>query len=328
MRKIMHNKEGVSLIFVLAFMLLLMALSVSALTAAGLSFRAVFRQQERNQRMLLVESMGLTVREALEFNDPGGLSLTEILLEAIYNELNEYLLLANEFESMGDFWAELDAWIQGGMVGPKPMPPDNDVSMDAMDIVVRMTAPAPAGVAVDNAHYVIEMHVSGENFVAAIVSGGYSIQEYFEIPNPDPALPPLLVAYPHLTRIPAEIVFNGIVTVNQRLYYGDDLQMETRTTYTFRYGRVEIACDANGGESCGDATCDICGSFVAMIPAGQLRTPPELAFPFTNFMVLPVLEMGEVEDEYGYPQDGYVPTEWERWTLIDHVRLFEETSGD
>ena len=81
---IIKNRQGISLIFVLAFMLLLLMLGVSALTAAGLSFRAVLRQQMRNQGILYMESMNLVVQSALDDDRPGEETMTEIILSALY----------------------------------------------------------------------------------------------------------------------------------------------------------------------------------------------------------------------------------------------------
>ena len=52
----LRNKSGLSLFFVLGSMMLLLALGVSALTAAGAAFGARFAQQNRNQLELFVSS--------------------------------------------------------------------------------------------------------------------------------------------------------------------------------------------------------------------------------------------------------------------------------
>jgi len=64
--KLLKNKSGLSLIFVLAVMLLLLALGVSALTAAGLSQGAGRAQRERNQLEMYVTSMEHTILHALQ----------------------------------------------------------------------------------------------------------------------------------------------------------------------------------------------------------------------------------------------------------------------
>jgi hypothetical protein len=57
--------RGVSMLFVLAAMLLLMAIGVSALTAAGASWGARLNKQAENQLNLYINSMELTVRDLL-----------------------------------------------------------------------------------------------------------------------------------------------------------------------------------------------------------------------------------------------------------------------
>jgi len=63
--KALKNKSGISLVFVLASMLLLMALGVSALTAAGLSFGVRAAQANRNQLDLYHTGMERTIRAAM-----------------------------------------------------------------------------------------------------------------------------------------------------------------------------------------------------------------------------------------------------------------------
>ena len=64
--KVLKNNSGISLIFVLAAMLMLMALGVSALTAAGLNFGVNIEQSHRNQLNLYSSSMNRTIRAAME----------------------------------------------------------------------------------------------------------------------------------------------------------------------------------------------------------------------------------------------------------------------
>lgn len=64
--KALQNQNGMSLLFVLAVMLLLLALGVSALTAAGLNFGAGTAQRERSQLHLYAHSMERVIRAALE----------------------------------------------------------------------------------------------------------------------------------------------------------------------------------------------------------------------------------------------------------------------
>jgi len=64
--KLLRDKAGVSLIFVLAAMMLLMAIGVSAITAAGLNYGAGLVQRDRNQLEMYVGSMERTLRSSLE----------------------------------------------------------------------------------------------------------------------------------------------------------------------------------------------------------------------------------------------------------------------
>jgi hypothetical protein len=54
---ILQGRQGLSLIFVLSSMLILLALSVSVLTAAGLSYRVVMAQQTRNRLAIFSSDM-------------------------------------------------------------------------------------------------------------------------------------------------------------------------------------------------------------------------------------------------------------------------------
>ena len=63
--RVLRDKAGASLIFVLAAMLLLMALGVSAITAAGYNFSASLTQRNRSQLNLYVSSMEQTIHFSL-----------------------------------------------------------------------------------------------------------------------------------------------------------------------------------------------------------------------------------------------------------------------
>lgn len=78
MKKILRDKSGVSLIFVLAAMLLLMAIGVSAITAAGLNMGAGIAQRDRNQLDLYASSMERTVKASLEKKEPDGTSIPNV----------------------------------------------------------------------------------------------------------------------------------------------------------------------------------------------------------------------------------------------------------
>ena len=63
--KLARDKKGASLIFVLAAMMLLMAIGLSALTAAGMNRSAANEQRERLRNELYASSMERTVKSAL-----------------------------------------------------------------------------------------------------------------------------------------------------------------------------------------------------------------------------------------------------------------------
>jgi len=69
--RVLRNNSGVSLIFVLASMLLLMAIGISAITAAGLSHGASYMKRDRNQLDLFAGSMERTIKAALEADISG-----------------------------------------------------------------------------------------------------------------------------------------------------------------------------------------------------------------------------------------------------------------
>ncbi|MCL2203039.1 MAG: hypothetical protein FWB88_03765 [Defluviitaleaceae bacterium] len=302
---ILRNKRGLSLIFVLVAMLVLLALSAGAFTAAGLSHRAVFAQQARNQRMLYVESMGLVLRDALnEERPPGGTvaTLTEIILEAVYEAYRaafeaHWAAFAAErtlFEIAREiYWDALADWeYAGSPLGYRPIAPLVPVFANMMpddmlmeDVVIVLAADAPGEAS--NAGYEIIIHVSSENFALSLLGGGFSVQMYDII-----TLQPL----PYLTRIPAEIVFNGYVTITQRLFFAGELEMEAMTTFHFNYGRREAA------------------GFGVTLPL--IPEMPITAIELADFSLMsePILERDY--DLYGYP--GYLPILWDRWTVKNH----------
>jgi len=70
--RVMRDKTGSSLVFVLAVMLLLMAIGVSVFTVAGLHLGAQLDARDRNQHDLYVSSMERTIKAALEATEPKG----------------------------------------------------------------------------------------------------------------------------------------------------------------------------------------------------------------------------------------------------------------
>jgi hypothetical protein len=80
-KAVLRDKRGASMLFVLAAMLLLMAIGVSALTAAGANFGAAVDKRNENQLNLYVNSMELTLIKALE-NE----ALRNRILEEVYDD--------------------------------------------------------------------------------------------------------------------------------------------------------------------------------------------------------------------------------------------------
>jgi hypothetical protein len=76
-KPVLRGRRGVSMLFVLAAMLLLIAIGVSALTAAGANYGARLRSQTENQLNLYLNSMELTVRAMLEDRGDEGRAITD-----------------------------------------------------------------------------------------------------------------------------------------------------------------------------------------------------------------------------------------------------------
>jgi len=205
---ILRDKKGLSLIFVLAAMLLLLALGVSVLTAAGLSNRAVHAKDAANQRALYMESMSRVMYAVLDAEGPE--SLTEYLIKSIYDEFYD------EFDP-----DDPTTWI------PRP---SRTIEIEVDDAILT-------GGLANDARFEITIFINtaaGSHFYM-YNNNGFNVAEY--VPNPgDIGLPGTWVRT-HRER--ASIVFEGTVTVRQRLYYGDRREMETMTNYRFNYGRGE-----------------------------------------------------------------------------------------
>ena len=87
-----RNKRGASLMFVLAVMLLLMALGVSAITAAGLNLGASVARRDRNRLELYSNSMERTVKAALDDQLAAGAALNmphSLTERMVWHALNE-----------------------------------------------------------------------------------------------------------------------------------------------------------------------------------------------------------------------------------------------
>jgi len=90
--KVLRDKSGVSLMFVLASMMMLMIIGVSVIIAAGLNAGAAVVQHDRTQLALYASSMDRTIKEALDVKEADGTFLLgaqtlggRILREAISN---------------------------------------------------------------------------------------------------------------------------------------------------------------------------------------------------------------------------------------------------
>ncbi|MCL2274317.1 MAG: hypothetical protein FWC16_05265 [Defluviitaleaceae bacterium] len=315
----LRNNKGVSLIFVLAFMLLLMALSVSVLTAAGLSFRAVFAQQERNQRNLLVESMGLTLYAALNenrteaerYSSPAPQTLTEIILAQVYNEFKNY------------FWPDFINWMND--------PDRNENDMPQMgDVTFTIHANTPAGMVgtirntpVNDMHYEITVHIGNftpdlsldprppcaicgsrnpHNFNVSFINGGYIIEQTMYYMG---GLIPIPIYPPERIRIPAEIVFNGTITFNQQLKLNDDTEAEVITSFQFNYGLRERVLTAD----------EIAYYFPAGYVDPMIITPASFEFMVLDLEIQARDALGELMyDENDIP----IIIPWTRWTVANH----------
>jgi len=76
--KVLRSKSGVSLMYVLATMMLLMAVGVSAITAAGMNAGAAAVQRDRTQLEMYSSSFERTIRTALEEQEEPNISLSTI----------------------------------------------------------------------------------------------------------------------------------------------------------------------------------------------------------------------------------------------------------
>ena len=86
-RAALRGKSGASMLFVLAAMLLLMAIGVSAIAAAGASWGASLTKRAENQLDLYVNSMELTLREVLREPETKKLADAETLTGQIFNKV-------------------------------------------------------------------------------------------------------------------------------------------------------------------------------------------------------------------------------------------------
>ena len=81
---VLKSKSGASLMFVLAVMMLLMAISISVLTAAGASAGIYLKQKEHSQIIVLDESIQKNIMYSLQSNPSDAALLSRQLVMAIY----------------------------------------------------------------------------------------------------------------------------------------------------------------------------------------------------------------------------------------------------
>ena len=108
MLKILRNKQGFSLLFVLAAMLLLLALGVSALTAAGNSHRSVMAQNHRYQLVSHASSMEQVVRGGLENGALAAVILDAVQAAYLSDEDAEVVTLRVSFDAL-DLHPEIES---------------------------------------------------------------------------------------------------------------------------------------------------------------------------------------------------------------------------
>lgn len=83
--KILKDKSGISMIFVLGIMLLLMAIGVSVLVAASANTGFMLNQKEHNQILILDDAVHKNIMYSLQHNTSDNNLLSRQLIEAIYS---------------------------------------------------------------------------------------------------------------------------------------------------------------------------------------------------------------------------------------------------
>jgi len=204
--RVLRDKSGVSLIFVLAAMLLLMAIGVSVITAAGFNLGAGFAQRDRNQLEMFASSMERTIRAMLMESETGEPVLDTHGLSA---------------RIMRDIYLHDDA---RGILEYSLTPDMND------DWSVEYTVNVSA-----------DMHI--EVFEPIVTTVWEPIWED-DPENPDGEQ--ICTGYTEVVidRSPQRAILNGVVkvtqtTVYQRVLGGEPLSTTTVTTYLYSGGLLE-----------------------------------------------------------------------------------------
>ncbi|MCL2463273.1 MAG: hypothetical protein FWF44_11450 [Defluviitaleaceae bacterium] len=207
MKRILRDKSGVSLMFVLAAMLLLMAIGVSAITAAGLNYGAGLARRDWNQLELYSTGMEHTLKAALEAPDSdtsmlGAQTLSGRLLRAAFQS-------GSAIYSIGG------------------------------DGAITMTAASPDG----NARYTIVI----TGYMNVQIIAPVDETELVDVYGPDPENPdgaPIVVDYKvvKIDRSAQAALFSGEFTVKLTTEYlagNKAMDMTTTTTYRYLNGHME-----------------------------------------------------------------------------------------
>jgi hypothetical protein len=204
--KPLMNQRGISLIFVLAFMLLLMALGISAFTAAGMSHRAVLAQRERNRFTLYADSVERVVQGAVQTHE-----FTDLKVQAFYTFAHNFFNTF-DFSDPGFNFNEEFATAREGFAW-----------------VMELTPAFPAGVALLPAGMApeIEITVIVDSFDVDI-HGGEWVQEFNTETG---ALLPLLTRVPTVAFITATVRVVQEVRLPCPVVAGDVSRRVTATVF-------------------------------------------------------------------------------------------------
>ena len=208
--KFINNRSGASMLLVLSVMLMLMAIGVSALTAAGLNHGASIAQRSRAQNELLVSSMERTVKAALD--------AVPASVESLVNPSTLTGRILSEID-----WSVPDFGPGGSFV---TYPYDHGFGF-------TMTADAPG----DNITY--DFEVSIRLTVQAFPYVRYESGTYDEfVTLPDGTVDVIEVNW-EIDAEPLQAMINGEIRVVQEMRNAGQLIMITRTDYQYSGGMVE-----------------------------------------------------------------------------------------
>ena len=206
--RVLRETSGVSLLFVLAAMMLLMVVGASAITAAGMSAGAGFARRDGNQLRLWVGGMERTVKAALT-EDPTGESVTGPRTLGGWILREAYLRGGGRHMVHSTFMPEVpDEWEVTYSIGISA-----DMRMQIFPPILRTVWEEEQGAGSEGP----------EN-----PEGGQSVQGFVEVAA---------------GRSPQRAMIDGLVTVTQTTAYtapgGNCLCMTTSTTYQYCGGVIE-----------------------------------------------------------------------------------------